>query len=457
MRARVAELSGGKSHRRGGDQAFKVVPHCGLVAFDGQEVIGPVFQHQGAGGLGLRVEGVETDDAALHVQPCKEFARGGDFVALVRDHDAAEVMLAGHGDGGEHALAPGVVGFFAVEHDEFGGRRRTARLALKGQGGRFDGPRIDPGVEAAEGGLAGCGVFACGGVGTDAQAAALALAQATGEGGEVLLPARGVGQVRGGDDGQQRPQRISPNPGAIVRHGLEVLAEGLQLGGGLGGPGWGLGGHGRQRGPQLFGLQTAARVFAKLPAEEALGLVVPHVEVTGVPAGAIGLAQLGPAAGGVKGAGEMGGIDEGLDHEDRMAVAGQPVGRESGQHQPQGFGGEVGEGFIGQQEIAGVIDDQRQPPAALFLGPAEPLVAGAQAACGGTEDQHAEPVAVGIGEGIVEALADGFETAQIVMLIQQRGAAGQFVGLQQTDLDAIEQVLLCGRGEAGAWAHIRRG
>ncbi len=107
-----------------------------------------------------------------------------------------------------------------------------------------------------------------------------------------------------------------------------------------------------------------------------------------------------------------------------------------------------------QQEIAGVVDHQGQPAAALFLGPAEPLVTRAQAAGGSAEDQHAEPVTVGIGDGIVETLADGFEAAQIVMLIEQRGAAGQFVGRQQADLDAREKEWLLRGGEAGARAHI---
>ena len=198
----------------------------------------------------------------------------------------------------------------------------------------------------------------------------------------------------------------------------------------------------------MLGLQTAAGVLAERSAEAALGLVVAHVEVTGVAAGAIGLAQLGPAAGGVEGAGEVGGIDEGLNHEDGMAIAGVPVCREPGQHQAQGFGSEVGEGFVWQQEKAGVVDDQREAAAAVFLGPADPLVAGAQAASGGTEDQDAEPVTEGVGEGIVEALADGFEAAQIVMLIEQLGTAEQIVRLQQANLDAIEQELLS-RGEEG--------
>ena len=70
------------------------------------------------------------------------------------------------------------------------------------------------------------------------------------------------------------------------------------------------------------------------------------------------------------------------------------------------------------QEEAGVVDDEREAAAALFLGPANPAVAVAQAAGGGAEEQDAEPVARGVGEGVVEAFADGLEGAEIVMLLK---------------------------------------
>ena len=56
VRASVVEPSGGKSHRGGGDVAFDIGLHGGLVALDGEEVVGPVFEDQRPGGVGLRVE-----------------------------------------------------------------------------------------------------------------------------------------------------------------------------------------------------------------------------------------------------------------------------------------------------------------------------------------------------------------------------------------------------------------
>ena len=415
-----------------------------------------MFEDQRTGGVGLGMEGVEAHDAAVEVEPRAEVAGGGDFVALVGHHHAAEVVLAGDGDGGEDLLAAGVVGFLAVEDHEFFGRGRAAHLGLEGAAGAFDGEGVHLGVEAAEGGLAGGGVAAGEAVGADAQGAALALGEALGEGGEVFLPARGAGQMGAGDDGQERPEGIGAEAGAVVGHGAEVGAEGLEFGRGLGGVRRGFGGDGGEGGAEVFGLETAAGVFAKFAHEEAFGLVVPDVEVAGVPAGAVGLAQFGPAAGGVKRAGVTLGVDEGFDEENRVLVAGLPVGAEAGQDEAEGFGGEVGDGFMGEKEAAGVVDDEGEAATALFLGPANPVVAVAQAPGGGAEDEDAEPVAGGVGEGVVEAFADGVEGAEIVVLLEEFVTAGQFVGGEEAGLEAVEDELLSRGEQAGGRAHPRR-
>ena len=86
-----------------------------------------------------------------------------------------------------------------------------------------------------------------------------------------------------------------------------------------------------------------------------------------------------------------------------MAVASLPVARQAIQRQPQGAGTEVGKGLVRQEQESAVIDDQGQTATALLLAPADPAVAGAQPARGGAKDQHPEPVAPTIGEGIVRA------------------------------------------------------
>src|SRR5919108_743596 len=59
------------------------------------------FEHQLARGLVLSVQGVEADFASVQVELFEELAGDGDFVGLGVHQCAAQVMLAGHGDGGE--------------------------------------------------------------------------------------------------------------------------------------------------------------------------------------------------------------------------------------------------------------------------------------------------------------------------------------------------------------------
>jgi hypothetical protein len=52
---------------------------------------------------------------------------------------------------------------------------------------------------------------------------------------------------------------------------------------------------------------------------------------------------------------------------------------------------------------------------------------------------------MGVGDGIMEALADGFEGAEIMVLVEELVAAGQIVGVQEADADAIQALLLVRR------------
>lgn len=207
---------------------------------------------------------------------------------------------------------------------------------------------------------------------------------------------------------------------------------------------------------QVFSLQTPAGIFDQFAAEQPLGLIMAHIEVTGMPTGAVGLAQFGPAAGSVEGAREVCRIHERLHQQDGMAVAGLPVITQAGQHAAEGFGGEVGNGLVGQEQEPGVADDQRKPAAALFIGPADPLIARAQPAGGGAENQHAEPVALGIRDRVAEPLADRFETAQVMVFSQELLNLRQLVRGQEADLNAVQEVLLVGGEQSQALRHDPR-
>ena len=102
----------------------------------------------------------------------------------------------------------------------------------------------------------------------------------------------------------------------------------------------------RQRWLEMFGLETAAGVFAQLAAEEAFGLIVLNVVIAPMAAPAVGLAQFAPAAGRINGPTELGGIDEGFDHQHRMAVMGLPIGGKPIQGQAQHLARQVGYGAL---------------------------------------------------------------------------------------------------------------
>src|SRR6266702_8930770 len=86
--------SGKKGDRRLRHEAFDVVADRRLVAFDGEDVVGAVFEHQRAGRFVLGVEGIEADDAPVEIELGEELARHGDFVGLLIHHGAAQIMLA---------------------------------------------------------------------------------------------------------------------------------------------------------------------------------------------------------------------------------------------------------------------------------------------------------------------------------------------------------------------------
>ena len=85
----------------------------------------------------------------------------------------------------------------------------------------------------------------------------------------------------------------------------------------------------------MFSLKTAAGVFAQLAAEEPFGLVMFNIVIAPMAAPAVGLAKFVPAAGRIKRTAELGNIDEGFDHQHRMAVTSLPIGGKAIEGQAQ--------------------------------------------------------------------------------------------------------------------------
>ena len=119
-------FQGGEIRLRGGKPFLDVLVDGGLIILGRQQVIAASFQHNVASRLGLSVQGIQRNEAASEVQILKEFADDGDLVGLGIHDGAAQVILAGHADGREHALAAAMLGLFAVQGDQLVFGRRAA-------------------------------------------------------------------------------------------------------------------------------------------------------------------------------------------------------------------------------------------------------------------------------------------------------------------------------------------
>ena len=172
---------------------------------------------------------------------------------------AAQIELAGHGDGAQNRLPGAVARLFAIDRDPLVGRRLAADLRLNVQQDLIEPVGVELGQQPGEGGLAGGRKTALG-RGANAQGPALVLGQAPGQLGQIFLPPRGIAEQRQQHQCGQRPDRIGFDPVAIFGERFEVFGQGAEV---LAlviaaGPGFLL--HRGQRRFELLGLETAPGV-----------------------------------------------------------------------------------------------------------------------------------------------------------------------------------------------------
>jgi len=146
---------GGKIRLGGGNEFFDIVVEGALVLFSREHIVGPRFQHQVASRVGLGVEGIQRDEPAFEIQIRKELSCHGDLVGLGVHDGAAQVILAGHAVGGEHALAAAMFGLLAIQGDQFVFGGRTAQPLLNGQQSLLEFSALNLLDQPPEGGLAG--------------------------------------------------------------------------------------------------------------------------------------------------------------------------------------------------------------------------------------------------------------------------------------------------------------
>ncbi len=117
--------------------------------------------------------------------------------------------------------------------------------------------------------------------------------------------------------------------------------------------------------------------------------------VTGVlgtePAATDAGTQAHPVGGGKTKTGKSGTIDKGFDQERADAVTRLPIISQARQNHTQYLGGKVSAANFLAYQKAGKADDFLQMPKASIRGPADPLVAGAEAECCRSKSQRAQP------------------------------------------------------------------
>jgi hypothetical protein len=330
-----------------------------------------------------------------------------------------------------------VVRLLAIQDHQllFGGL--PTYLGLEVQHRPIHRPRIHRLQRPEKSGLTGAGIPAVG-EGADAQHPPLRLRQFFGERGQSLGPALGAAQYRASHDGQQRPQRIGLHAPSILWHLLEMLGERTDLFHSLGAAWGNLVCHHRQGRFEVLGLQAATSIFAEFLYEQPLGLAMLYVVIPAPPAPPIGQSQLLPAISGVNRAAKLLRIHEALHHKDRVSIALLPIRTESRQSQFEHPGTQIGHRPVRNQQIARVVDHQRQAPPPLLGVPTDPLFPMPQMPGRRAEHQHAHPPPLLIDRNIENPLPHWTYGAQIVMPSQQRLDARQLLWFGQPNLNFIQ-------------------
>ncbi len=102
----------------------------------------------------------------------------------------------------------------------------------------------------------------------------------------------------------------------------------------------------------MLGLKRAPGLVIEFADEEHFSLAVGDIVIAGAASVALGRPQFGPTIGAVSGTVEAGRIDERLDQENRVAVAGLPVGGEPrAQQRPSVREAKLGHSTSGKKRV----------------------------------------------------------------------------------------------------------
>ena len=290
---------------------------------------------------------------------------------------------------------------------------------------------------APEGGLGGSDPDLCLGMLPESQALFEGVREIGGPfgHGERVAGAGEKGAHEGGDEGDMGVADPPPlpgirHPGQIVHERLDVFfAESLDGHAGL---------LCLENGKVVGRRQKTKRIPPQRSDEDALDLPVVVVS-SGVSSVPFGFPKILEACGLIAGSGKAGGIDEGFDEQDGMAVLDFPVGREAMQAESQDLRGQVGTTNPRKNEIAHVVGQIAQAPGPLGSGPSDHPVSVSIAPGGGSPAQEGDPLPVQKGD-IADRLPGHSPESEVVVsphLFVPPDSLGSFDGMHNQLIETV--------------------
>jgi hypothetical protein len=199
-----------------------------------------------------------------------------------------------------------------------------------------------------------------------------------------------------------------------------------------------------KKGKVVGGRQKTKRILSQGTDEDALDLsmVVIPSGVSPVPPG---LPQVDETGSPIAGSGKAGGVDEGLDEDDGMAVSVFPVGRKPMQAEGQHLRGQVGKTDSRKDEKAQVVGKIAQTPGPLGNGPSDHPVPVPVAPCGRSPSQEGDPLSFEKGD-IADRLPGHGPESEVMVGPHLFVPAGAFGGFDGTDDQRVKTVPVQGVG-----------
>ena len=191
-------------------------------------------------------------------------------------------------------------------------------------------------------------------------------------------------------------------------------------------------------GKVVGGREKTKRILSQGLDEDALDLSVVVVS-SGVSSVPFGFAKIAEAGGPVAGSQKAGGIDEGLDEQDGMAVSLFPVAGKPAHAESQDLRCQMGKTDPRKDEVAQVVGEIAQAPGPLGSGPSDHPVPVSIAPGGGSPTQEGDPLPVEKGN-IADRLSRHGPESEVVVSPHLFVPPDSLGGFNGTDDQRVETV-----------------